>query len=174
MPSSSFGLEDVYTILKEPLFNGLLRGSLRELVAVRPENLSDESVGSFISRRLGPSIADNIASAFYHGIYAGDIYKLSARSLLPGLYFTEALHGSITRATINRTPKIYPEEDLFLLKKPAPANMVDTSIFTLKGGLGSLADTLVAELEKNPNVTIRKEEKVQTLGEPSWNPGMRV
>lgn len=174
MPSSSLGVEDIFAILTEPVFKGVLRAPFREIRASpRPENLIDESVGSFISRRFGAPLADNIVSALYHGVYAGDIYNLSARSLLPNVWLAELRYGSIIRARINHAPEPRLEED-FLAKKKVSMNMVNTSIFTLNRGLGLLADTLVAKLEKNPNVTIRREAQVDMLGGSNWNPGMKV
>lgn len=50
---------------------------------------TDESVAAFVTHRLGSEAADVFASAVYHGIYAGDIDRLSARVLLGPLWERE-------------------------------------------------------------------------------------
>jgi protoporphyrinogen/coproporphyrinogen III oxidase len=55
----------------------------------RDPSIKDESVGDFLTRRFGSAIADNFASAVIHGIYAGDIYKLSVRTAMPLLSHLE-------------------------------------------------------------------------------------
>lgn len=80
----------VRSILTEPIFKGILWKLFAEAsVETRAENMRDESVGDFISRRYGDAVADNLLSALFHGIYAGNIYNLSARTLLPKLWYLE-------------------------------------------------------------------------------------
>lgn len=133
----------------------------------RHHALKDESVDSFISRRFGSALADNLASAFVHGIYAGDINQLSVCSIFPKLWFLEAMNGSVVKGLWKSTLRgisFVPEEDIKLLKSPRNlVNMKDWGAFTFVGGVGELADTLVDKLEENPNVTIHKQTIVQSL-----------
>ena len=95
-------LSNIINILTEPVFTGLVWGAVKEFYRVapsRPDGLEDESIGSFISRRLGSGPANNLASAVMHGIYAGDIYSLSARTILPGPWETERKLGSILQGS---------------------------------------------------------------------------
>lgn len=58
----------------------LMRGTLPYLARepfVPVCSASDESIHSFVSRRFGDHIADNLASALVNGIYAGDSHTLS-------------------------------------------------------------------------------------------------
>lgn len=82
-------IRNAYTLLTEPIFKGALSAFAEPWVQPRPTNMTDESVGDFIQRRFGKTVADNVASAFFHGIYAGDLYKLSARTVLPALWYME-------------------------------------------------------------------------------------
>ena len=68
----------------------------------RPGHLQDESVGSFLTRRFGSALADNVVSAIFHGIYAGDIYKLSARAIVPSLWATEIRNQSIIKGLLEQ------------------------------------------------------------------------
>lgn len=175
MPGGSLRIKDIWTILREPVFRGLPTSLLKECFTDRrPESLMDESVGSFLARRFGPSLTDNIASALFHGIYAGDIYKLSVRSILPSLWLIEGRYRSIVGAQFKRVALPCLEDDILLPQNLKLTDMRDTSIFTLFGGLGLLADTLVAELNKNPNVKIRREAVVDMVGGSSWVPGKKV
>ena len=99
MPGPGFSLfSNITNVLSEPIFKGALYGAFSEFMEFRPKRpggLEDESIGSFVSRRFGSAIADNVLSAVIHGIYAGDIYKLSARTILPGPWHMESAHGSV-------------------------------------------------------------------------------
>lgn len=162
-------LESLYSLISEPVFDDWFRSLIREpWQPPRPDDLLDESVGSFLSRRLGsPVVADNIVSAVFHGIYAGDIYRLSARSLLSQAWQYEGRYGNFFKAFVRRG-RLIPllQEDLALFKqedKGDSCSMAGQSVFTFIGGLEDLADTIVAALENNPNVEIRKETDVKEL-----------
>jgi protoporphyrinogen/coproporphyrinogen III oxidase len=56
----------------------------------------DETVESFISRRLSPEIAQNLLDPVVAGVWAGRVDELSAMSVLPSLVALEASAGSLT------------------------------------------------------------------------------
>ncbi len=58
----------------------------------------DESVASFVRRRLGPETLQRIAQPMIGGIYAADLEKLSIKAALPQFYGMEKEHGSVLRA----------------------------------------------------------------------------
>lgn len=60
--------------------------------------VGDESVASFIRRRLGAETLHRIAQPMVGGIYAADLEKLSIRAALPKFYQMEREHGSILNA----------------------------------------------------------------------------
>lgn len=177
-PGMSFW-SNVSNVLSESIFKGTVSGALTELTKPRRDvSLKDESIGSFLSRRFGSALADNVASAVFHGIYAGDIYKLSARTILAGLWETERRHisviagmlqapfgGEVPVATtdlevvkeFNKQPRM--TETLEAVKK--------SSVFTFKGGLGELADRIEAKLLNNPKVDVQKRTVAKSLKNPS-------
>jgi oxygen-dependent protoporphyrinogen oxidase len=57
--------------------------------------LPDESVGSFFRRRFGDAAAELIAAPLLGGIHAGDIDRLSVRSLFPRLVEAEGRRGGV-------------------------------------------------------------------------------
>ncbi|KAL9597368.1 MAG: hypothetical protein Q9219_005177 [cf. Caloplaca sp. 3 TL-2023] len=137
------------TILREPLFKGFLSGAFGEIIRAAPEGKDDESIGSFISRRLKPAVADNIVSAVIHGIYAGDIYQLSVRSIFPLLWHAERKVKSIAAALGQGMSLRWPQ-DAALEAHWAKAEPVSdkikairaSSVFTFKRGVGQLAERL--------------------------------
>lgn len=64
---------------------------------VRTPAPGDESVGAFFRRRFGPATVDRIAQPLLGGIHAGDVDRLSVRSLFPRFVEAEARHGSVLR-----------------------------------------------------------------------------
>ncbi|GAA5824054.1 hypothetical protein JCM11251_001502 [Rhodosporidiobolus azoricus] len=58
----------------------------------------DESVDSFFARRFGKPLAEDMASAMIHGIYAGDSRRLSVRAVFPQLWEAEREWGSVILA----------------------------------------------------------------------------
>ena len=179
--------KNVSTILREPLFEGSIRGILSEANKPRrSENCVDESIGSFISRRFGKGIADNIASALFHGIYAGDIYDLSARSILPALWHIEGKHSSIMRGMLDQLfgglrPVSNDDFDMTIdSSNPLPdandllGEVKKSSVFTFKGGLGELSTGLQASLESCQNVFIYKNTTVNELNFNFQTEGSKV
>ena len=169
--------QTISSFLREPVFSGALSSLLAETaVSPRQASLQDESVGDFLRRRFGKPITDNIASAVFHGIYAGDIYKLSARTLLPGAWRMEKRDpegGSVLaefaelafrRQSLLQGHKL---ETLRYLEGMAKAKgervisqrmaaiMSATSVFTFQNGLGQLAEALGKRLLESANVTIK-------------------
>lgn len=161
-------LANLQNLWSEPIFDGAIAGALREFsTPKRPPDVQDESVGSFISRRFGSALADNVVSAVFHGIYAGDIYKLSARSILPQLWQIESKKRSIMWDMLDRSlggQRLISPDDADLLKlrkyevKPvskARAAAEASSVFTFQDGIGDLASRLEHQLAQRDNVQLR-------------------
>jgi oxygen-dependent protoporphyrinogen oxidase len=89
----------------------------------------DESVRSFFTRRFGSEVADTVADPLLGGIHAGDISRLSVRSLFPRLVNAEAEHGSVLR-----------------MLRAAPARAEGGAFRALPGGMGELTQAIVARL----------------------------
>jgi protoporphyrinogen/coproporphyrinogen III oxidase len=168
---------DISEIWNEPLTKGVFKGlALESLVPKRPNDLEDESVGSFLSRRFGSAIADNLASAGLHGIYAGDLYQLSVRCLMPSLWKMEGEYGSITSCLFETgqfggRPESLEKEASGLLEshhlQERNKNLIDlmknVSVYSFKGGIETLTRTLVAKLETMKNVRIERDTAVEDI-----------
>ena len=141
------------------------------------ELLEDESIESFILRRNrgGTKLARNLISAVIHGIYAGDIRRLSVRSVLGFLWETERVHGGLMRRFLLRPRfnKRYrePTEELVAMKQMESdrlkqaeealgAEVVNDfkniSVYSFPEGLQELSDAVARQLEGMSNVEIHK------------------
>ena len=76
---------------------GKLRVACEPFIPRRSAN-GDESVASFIRRRLGAETLQRIAQPMIGGIYAADLEKLSIKAALPRFHKMEQEHGSILNA----------------------------------------------------------------------------
>jgi protoporphyrinogen oxidase len=184
-PGSS-SLQNFISLATEPVFKGIISGMFGELFKPkRPDDLEDESVGSFLSRRFGPPIADNLASAILHGIYAGDVYQLSVRSIMPYLWKTESRYQSIIKGAWNRAlggPAPMADQDIKLIQdlanRPLATAKLEaikkSSVFTFKHGIGELAETLEAKLQESPNVDIQRQTAIEKLDLDTEGPSTMV
>ena len=170
-PGSSL-LQNISNVLSEPIFKGTISGALSEVTKPRRlGDVEDESIGSFLTRRFGSALADNVVSAVFHGIYAGDIYKLSARAIMPSLWAIEWRNNSIIKGLLEQAfggMQPIATSDLDLLKtlqsQPVMSDKLEavkkSSVFTFKGGIGELADRLEAKLDESANVLILEKTSV--------------
>ena len=179
--------DGIRAVATEPIFKGVFSSLLAEpLIKQRPENLLDESVGDFIRRRFGVAAADNLASALFHGIYAGDIYKLSIRTLLPKLWYLEGRDPEGNSVIVEQADLTLKHQRLSSLQDlrsvtqhPAAHSLYPggsilhlrnldyllggCAMYTLSSGLGIIPHRLKEELEKFKNVDIRTESVLQSL-----------
>lgn len=147
-------LDALKTLFTEPIFKGTVMSILKEpAVDVRSDLRKDESIGDFFSRRFGPKVADNFLSAILHGVYAGDIYKLSADSILGVARLIEVQNESLLIGILDgmQTKKSFIPADYLLalcsVVGQRPLNHFDrlrtlirpASVFTIKDGLAEIA-----------------------------------
>jgi oxygen-dependent protoporphyrinogen oxidase len=92
----------------------------------------DESIASFVSRRLGREAYEKLVEPLMTGIYGGDGEQLSLRATFPALRTLELEHGSLLRG---------------LLAQP-PTTGTHPPFLSLRGGMGVLVDALVRSFER--------------------------
>jgi oxygen-dependent protoporphyrinogen oxidase len=190
-PSLSFGenLDNFLKTMKEPLFDKFLSGILKDVFAPARHPTQwgeDESVADFIGRRFGPNVADNLVSALYHGIYAGDIDQLSAQALMGTVRNLEGgiggiggfVSGGITASMLSRAfsktktrrmddfmavDAISAGPELVRRQHDLEVLAAGASTFTFKRGVGQLVDGLVASLKANNKVKIALNTELENL-----------
>ncbi len=116
-----------------------------ELFVPKREDPGDESIGSFMRRRFGNEAVEYLAEPLLAGIHAGDVDRLSIRSLFPRFPETEQRAGSLLRA-FRSGPKHGPSKD--------------GAFKSLPGGLGELVQALEAAL---PAASLRTHTRVTSV-----------
>lgn len=168
---------------QEPLFDKVIPGLFYNFRASksfqRPRITRDESVGAFLTRNFNRNIADNLASAALHGIYAGDLDRLSARSLLPLFWELEVRNegnGILSNLLIlssNQATLVDYNEALLRditigdvseeLRNQQESAFAETNVFTFKRGLGQLVESVVSRLNKVENITLSLSSQVEAI-----------
>jgi protoporphyrinogen/coproporphyrinogen III oxidase len=141
------------TLMTMPLVSwfGKLRMALEPLVPRRADP-SDESVASFIRRRLGREALERIGQPMIGGIYTGDTEKLSLQATLSKFRQMERQHGSITLALLRRKNSGKAERQ---------ASGPRYSLFlSFKHGMGTLVTALVENMKDVSIVTNAKVSQV--------------
>lgn len=164
----------MHTVLNEEAFEGALWALFEPMRPPRPPTSEDESIGSFLSRRLSRNLVDRVVSAVFHGIYAGDVWQLSARSLLKRPYQFERDYGSILvgalRAGRQRSQPLSSMEASFRqylqdseILPDFAKSCRDSSVFTFRDGIGQLTTALIENLERNPNVHFASGTSIKAI-----------
>ncbi len=145
-------LKEVSSNPKDLLFSNVL--SLSAKMSVFQERFKkpneykeDESVGDFFERRFGKEVVDQLVDPFISGIYAGDPYKLSIKSVFPKLLDLEARYGSVTKAL-----------------QAEQGNMPKREIIAFKGGMKTLVDGFVSYIGEENVLCDMNVQSVKQLG----------
>jgi oxygen-dependent protoporphyrinogen oxidase len=129
-------------ILTTPILSW--RGKLRflmDLVIPRRTDESEESLGSFVRRRLGREALDRLVEPLVAGIYSADPNDLSLRATLPQFLAMEREHGSLIRAAWRESRRRGPRH---LLRQASGARY---GLFvTLADGMDTLPGALARAL----------------------------
>jgi len=114
----------------------------------------DESLGHFVSRRLGREAYENLIEPLMSGIYAGDGDQLSLRSTFPYLHDLEHKYGSLARGALNMRQQ--------MTVRGQSTQGSRSAFLTPTTGLAEIVEKLVESLTLN-GVDLRLNTTVQTL-----------
>lgn len=131
-------------------------GKLRmlfEVLVSRRKDQSDESLASFIKRRLGTEALRKIAEPLMAGIYAGDAENLSVQTNFPQLQKLEREHRSLILGLMSSKRHATPHDS-------APHKPM---FMTIKGGLHLMVDALISQLGNSTIMTQTKLVKLKRL-----------
>jgi len=129
---------------------GKLRAGLDFILPAR-KGTDDESVGDFLTRRLGREIVERIAEPLLSGIYAAELDKLSLMATFPQFREAELRHGSLIlgmRRAVKRrpassagsgSPAASPADAILARFKGAP-------FLNFRRGLATIVEALEREL----------------------------
>lgn len=175
----------VQSLLTEPLWSGGIRAAYNFWISYNksldpsPEGRAallnripaDESVAQFLTRILKDDrIVKNVVSGMMHGIYGGDVNKLSAKHTIFDHLWYKLKHP----LPPGREYSYIHEKEWFLLADmlngpnrlkiiELAESALDWKLLAFEDGLVSLVDGLVADLKAKSNVTFRYSEPVTSL-----------
>lgn len=132
----AFGLPPWRLLFRGPVsLAGRLRLLAEPLIAPRPH---DETVAAFARRRFGGEFLDYVMEPLAAGLYAGAAEQLSIAAVFPQLKQLERRCGSVIGASLMSR----------FLRNPGsgPADAPARSMFSFRGGLRVLADTVAQHL----------------------------
>lgn len=122
----------------------------------------DETLGSFVTRRLGKEALDKIAEPLIGGIHAGDPDQMSLKASFPRFIQMEEKYGSLIRAMLagrKNMPKPKP---------PEPGKVQKTFFMTFVGGMGELTDKILENLDKSKIMTGKTVKNVEKTAEGKY------
>lgn len=156
-------------MFSEPLFlnsfwAGL--GFLRRRWRRQPVPQEDLSISQWIKEISGSTtVGDNLGSAMIHGIYGGDIDRLSARSVLDRAYWAYYMpnNGALIRHMPEREEQFMntmaSESEIVLMAKKDRNSLLHFGA----AGMETLPNALADALESQANVTIKTSSPVDQI-----------
>ncbi|XP_056290452.1 protoporphyrinogen oxidase isoform X2 [Pseudoliparis swirei] len=143
-----------------PPFSRPLLLSLATEILVKKGKEEDESIHSFVSRRLGKELADIAVDSLCRGVFAGDCRKLSVRSCFPVLFSAEQRRGSLTLGMLLASgpgPVVPPG--------PLAQRSIEESWaqWSLSRGVESLPEAIAEYLQRSGRVELHREADVQHI-----------
>lgn len=118
-----------------------------DLMIPRRAGAGDESIASFVRRRLGQEAVEQFAEPILAGIYAGDVEKLSMLATFPQFAQMEREHGSLVWAMWMRRWDAARQ----------PPRKSEWSLFvSLRDGLAGLVEAVRAKLDRTTLLSGRK------------------
>lgn len=127
-------------IFKSPLFStaGKMRIALEPFIPARASD-SDESLASFVTRRLGREVLDRVAQALAGGIYTADPERLSIAATMLRFVEMERRYGSVIKGL--------RAAEQARASKSAEVSGARWSLFqSFTNGIAALPETLVNKL----------------------------
>ncbi len=139
---------------------GKLRIALEPLVR-RSNRDGDESLASFVTRRLGREVLERIAQPLAGGIYTADPARLSMRATMHRFLDYERQFGSVIRGLRAAQANAAPAD--------ARTSGARWSLFqSLHRGVGILVQALAARLEGSINLNIRAVALEHDSSDARW------
>ncbi|XP_019735518.1 protoporphyrinogen oxidase [Hippocampus comes] len=155
MPSGISGL-----LRTVPPFSRPLLFSIATEIFVKKSKEEDESIHSFVSRRLGKELADIAVDSLCRGVFAGDCRKLSVRSCFPVLYNAEQRRGSLTLGMLlgSGPSQVVP---------PGPLSQRSVkeswAQWSLRRGLEELPESITDFLQRSRRVQLHRETPIKCI-----------
>ncbi len=131
---------------------GKLRMACEPFIPAR-QSTADESVASFLRRRIGQEALERIGQPMIGGIYTADPETLSVQATFPRLAEMERTHGSIMRG-------LWAQHEPHRQATDAASGPRYSLFLSLRDGLQTLVDALVRAM---PDVALRRNAAVTRI-----------
>src|SRR5271163_2805077 len=138
-------------VFRSALFSplGKLRIAMEPYIPARTGD-DDESLDSFVTRRLGREVLDRVAQALAGGIYTADPKRLSMAATMPRFVEMERRHGSVVKgmraaesARVSKTTDVSGARwSMFQSFRNGMATMPETLAARLAGSIRKTADVV--------------------------------
>jgi oxygen-dependent protoporphyrinogen oxidase len=127
-------------VMESPLFSedGKRRIALEPTVPRRTEG-GDESLASFVTRRLGREVLDRVAQPLAGGIYTADPARLSVAATMPRFVEMEKSEGSLILG-------LQAAEKARAHQAPATSGARWNLFLSMRAGMGSLVDAVASRV----------------------------
>jgi protoporphyrinogen/coproporphyrinogen III oxidase len=112
---------------------------------------ADESVAEFVRRHFGDEVLEKIGAPLLSGVFGGDVAKLSVRAVMAPFVTMEREHGSLIAA----------------LQARANGSKADAAFTTLRSGMGTLMDRMIAAIPEDW-IRLAAETQFVSYGEEGW------
>jgi oxygen-dependent protoporphyrinogen oxidase len=167
---------NVEAILKTRLISWFSKARMGLDFLLPPKSLNgDESLGTFVSRRLGREAYENLIEPLMSGIYAGDGDALSLASTFPYLRDLELKYGSLARGALQMRKQsngksVQGSRSAFLTPTTGLAEIVEKLVENLQSSgadlrLNTQATTVACHLTPDTwNLTLATRETLTADG----------
>lgn len=128
-----------------------------DLVIPKKAGEDDETLASFVRRRLGQECLEKLAEPMVAGVHASDPESMSLRATFPRFLQMEQKYGSLIRAFLaarRNAPKPPPSP---------PGSPQRTYFMTFRGGMQELTDAMADAAGRDQLLTGRKVARVESL-----------
>jgi oxygen-dependent protoporphyrinogen oxidase len=145
---------NVEAILKSRLVSWFSKARMGLDFLLPAKNVNgDESLGAFVSRRLGREAYENLIEPLMSGIYAGDGDALSLASTFPYLRDLELKYGSLARGALQMrkqsSGKVQGSRSAFLTPTTGLAEIVEALVESLKSKVELRLNTRAISITRN-------------------------
>lgn len=162
LPNSLSGIFKTLPPFSKPIISSVA------LELFRPRSKGgDESVHSFVKRRLGQEMADIAIDAMVRGIFAGDCRKLSAQACFPPLFKMEQEFGSLIAGALLSSKG--PKPKLTGLARKAKEE--SWASWSLAHGMADLTESLADAVGNTRGGEVRVGSPCVSLAPSSDTPG---
>ncbi len=135
-----------------------------DLFIPRRKESGDETLASFVRRRLGQEALNKMAEPLIGGIHAGNPENMSLLSTFPRFLEMEQDGGSLIIGMLKRQKKMVG----IMKKRPASPGPKRTFFISLNEGLGRLVDELAAVIGDERIHCNRKISQLKPTPEDGW------